>query len=296
MSVDPFNIVKEEVKKSINKTKSLVESYQAILNAKRNGDERNVDPASVRLINEIRTNMKSINWDLQDLKETIKIASKNPNRFNLTQSELESRNQFVEQATEFVQKTKQAFSIEFDEHDEKNGSGLKKPASTPNINIRIPDLISNTTKAPGSGGGANESDSDYDVSYTRSGNDMGLAKPKQSLPASAQRSHQQPENDHHTIQMQHHELFKEQDKSIDLISGRVSSLKNISQAMQNELDDQAQLLDEMGREMETADTRMNSVMKRITKVLHMSSDKRQWTMIGVLLLGIFILLILFAIL
>lgn len=60
-----------EVKKSINKTKSLVESYQAILNAKRNGDERNVDPASVRLINEIRTNMKSINWDLQDLKETI---------------------------------------------------------------------------------------------------------------------------------------------------------------------------------------------------------------------------------
>ena len=67
------------------------------------------------------------------------------------------------------------------------------------------------------------------------------------------------------------ELFKEQDKSIDLISGRVSSLKNISQAMQNELDDQAQLLDEMGREMETADTRMNSVMKRITKVLHMSS-------------------------
>ena len=60
-----------EVKKSINKTKSLVESYQAILNAKRNGDERNVDPASVRLINDIRTNMKSINWDLQDLKETI---------------------------------------------------------------------------------------------------------------------------------------------------------------------------------------------------------------------------------
>lgn len=66
-------------------------------------------------------------------------------------------------------------------------------------------------------------------------------------------------------------MFKEQDKTIDLITGRVSSLKNISQAMQNELDDQAQLLDDMGREMETADSRMNNVMKRITKVLHMSS-------------------------
>jgi hypothetical protein len=41
--------------------------------------------------------------------------------------------------------------------------------------------------------------------------------------------------------------------------------------MQNELDDQANLLDDLGREMDTADSKMNIVMKKITKVLHMSS-------------------------
>ena len=68
-------------------------------------------------------------------------------------------------------------------------------------------------------------------------------------------------------------MFKEQDKSLDLISNKVTSLKNISQTMQNELDDQAELLDDLGREMDTADSKMNTVMKKITKVLHMSSGK-----------------------
>ena len=53
----------------------------------------------------------------------------------------------------------------------------------------------------------------------------------------------------------------------------MSSLKNISQTMNNELEDQAFLLDDLGREMETADSRMGSVMKKLTKVLHMSSGK-----------------------
>lgn len=43
--------------------------------------------------------------------------------------------------------------------------------------------------------------------------------------------------------------------------------------MQNELDDQANLLDDLGREMETADSKMQIVMKKLTKILHMSSGK-----------------------
>ncbi len=41
--------------------------------------------------------------------------------------------------------------------------------------------------------------------------------------------------------------------------------------MQNELDDQANLLDDLGREMETADSRMGTVMKKLNKVLHLST-------------------------
>jgi syntaxin 6 len=60
--------------------------------------------------------------------------------------------------------------------------------------------------------------------------------------------------------------------------------------------DQANLLEDLGREMETADSRMGSVMKKLTKVLHLSSDKRQWTLIGVLIGAIIFILILLIIL
>ena len=41
--------------------------------------------------------------------------------------------------------------------------------------------------------------------------------------------------------------------------------------MHNELDDQAELLDDLDREIDTADTRMQMVMKRIAKVMHMTN-------------------------
>jgi syntaxin 6 len=43
--------------------------------------------------------------------------------------------------------------------------------------------------------------------------------------------------------------------------------------MHNELDDQAILLDDLGREMDTAETRLDTVMKKVTKLLHMSSGR-----------------------
>jgi hypothetical protein len=41
--------------------------------------------------------------------------------------------------------------------------------------------------------------------------------------------------------------------------------------MHTELEGQSLLLDDLGREMDTAESRMGSVMKKLTKVLHMSS-------------------------
>jgi syntaxin 6 len=66
--------------------------------------------------------------------------------------------------------------------------------------------------------------------------------------------------------------------------------------MQVELDDQAALFDDMGREMDTAESRTQAVMKKIAKVMHLSNDKRQWTVIGILIGAIIFILFLFAIL
>jgi hypothetical protein len=56
-----------------------------------------------------------------------------------------------------------------------------------------------------------------------------------------------------------------------MLSTGVSNLKNISQTMQMELDDQANLLNDLGREMDVADGRMQQTMKKITKLLHMDN-------------------------
>ncbi len=89
---DPFNIVKEykqliffnqpelnsiktvyhffssELRKSINKVKSLLEGVNSIQAA--NGSNSN-NEAARRLLSEVRIKLKSITWDLQDLEATI---------------------------------------------------------------------------------------------------------------------------------------------------------------------------------------------------------------------------------
>jgi hypothetical protein len=167
-----------------------------------------------------------------------------------------------------------------------------------NISIKIPDLISNATTKSNNytqlkmNDEDNDDESDYEIDtrkLTQNNTSSNIATKK---PDVFQPRHQQQAS----IQLQQEDVFREQDRNLELISGRVSNLKNISQTMQNELDDQANLFDDLGREMDTADSKMQTVMKKITKVLHMSSDKRQWTLIGVLLGAIVFILFLFAIL
>jgi hypothetical protein len=54
----------------VNKTKSLIENYSVLSNGKGKqsvGD----DTTRNKLLSDIRTSLKSINWDIQDLDETI---------------------------------------------------------------------------------------------------------------------------------------------------------------------------------------------------------------------------------
>lgn len=261
---DPFDIVKDELKRSVNKTKSLLESYNVLV---RNNES---NETKTKLLAETRTNLKSINWDIQDLEETINIASKNPVKYKLTNNEIEERRRFIQQTREFVQETKKAYSIELDD----------------------PNLVSSTTTK--SKQGRNGGNKVPDISYS---------KPKESdkyfkLDDNSDDEINTRQNfggKQSGLQLQE-KMFQEQDKNLDLISNRVSNLKNISQTMQNELDDQAFLLDDLGREMETADSRMNTVMKKISKVLNINTDKKQWTMIIGLLIAIFIMFVLLIIL
>lgn len=64
--------------------------------------------------------------------------------------------------------------------------------------------------------------------------------------------------------------YEEQEKNLDLISSHVVSLKNISQSLQTELNEQSELLDEVGHEMDRVETKMEATMIKLRKILRLT--------------------------
>ena len=86
-------ILNREVQKSMNNLEDLHEKWKALLN----------NPATVGredynlTTSELRNNVRSIEWDLEDLEETIQIVEGNQRKFNLGPEEIENRKAFVRQ-------------------------------------------------------------------------------------------------------------------------------------------------------------------------------------------------------
>merc|ERR1712071_453477 len=98
------------------------------------------------------------------------------------------------------------------------------------------------------------------------------------------------------MMQQQESLVRQQDDQLVLISGSVGTLKSMSRRIGTELDEQALIMDDMGHEMENAESKMDSTLKKMAKVMHMSNDRRQWTAIGVLTGLMVIVIILFYVL
>ncbi|XP_040263534.1 syntaxin-6 isoform X3 [Bufo bufo] len=88
-------------------------------------------------------------------------------------------------------------------------------------------------------------------------------------------------------------IVEQQDEELELVSGSIGVLKNMSHRIGNELDEQAVMLDDFSHELDTAQSRMDNVLKKLAKVSHMTSDRRQWCAIVVLLALLLVVLILF---
>lgn len=87
---DPFIVVKEEVEQSVGAANTLYTKWTAMY------ESAQCDMAEFEHVtNELRTNLKSIEWDLEDLDETITIVEQSPDRFKITMDEIRRRKQFI---------------------------------------------------------------------------------------------------------------------------------------------------------------------------------------------------------
>ncbi|XP_072016564.1 syntaxin-6-like [Amphiura filiformis] len=99
---DPFFVVKEEVEKAVNTSEGLYTRWCELLEDANNVSKEEYDWTT----NELRNSLRSIEWDLEDLEETISIVEANPKKFKIDGSELVTRKQFVTDTKQKVNEMK----------------------------------------------------------------------------------------------------------------------------------------------------------------------------------------------
>nr|XP_048688210.1 syntaxin-10 isoform X2 [Caretta caretta] len=103
---DPFSAVRREVQKAVNTARGLYGRWCELLQETRVVSAEEFDWTT----NELRNSLRSIEWDLEDLEETIGIVESNPRKFRIEASELTERRAFVKQMRDSVKEMRDHIS------------------------------------------------------------------------------------------------------------------------------------------------------------------------------------------
>ncbi|XP_033257167.1 syntaxin-10 isoform X2 [Orcinus orca] len=221
---DPFFVVRGEVQKAVNTARGLYQRWCELLHEGAAVGREELDWTT----NELRNGLRSIEWDLEDLEETIGIVEANPGKFKLPAGDLQERKVFVERMREAVQML------------------TGKPATLKSTSDLLDASVVSTTSR-----------------YI--------------------------EEQQATQQL----IMDQQDQQLEMVSGSIQVLKHMSGRVGEELDEQGIMLDTFAHEMDHTQSRMDGVLRKMAKVSHMTSDRRQWCAIVVLLGVLLLALILF---
>ncbi|XP_016422206.1 syntaxin-10-like [Sinocyclocheilus rhinocerous] len=239
---DPFFVVKGEVQKALSKAQGLFERWEELLQEEAPVSRDELDWST----NELRNCLRAIDWDLEDLHETISIVEANPGKFRLGEPELQERQEFVERTRKSVQLMKEQLSSPsaVAQAEKKNKQALLGATAKDRYAGLEPHLVS----------------------------------------ANSRYIQEQQE--------QQQLIMHGQDEQLELVTGSIRVLKDMSSRIGDELDEQAVILSEFNEEMDQTSSRMDSVLKKMEKVSHMTSSRRQWCAIGVLVIILIVVLIL----
>ncbi|XP_042311334.1 syntaxin-10 isoform X2 [Sceloporus undulatus] len=238
---DPFFVVKGEVQKAVNTARGLYERWCQLL------EETHVSKEEFDwTTNELRNSLRSIDWDLEDLEETICIVESNPQKFKIEPCEVAAWRSFV---TEMQGSIK-----EMREH-------MSSPAAQAFLKKKNRESLVGSREHYGT---------------------------EELLTASS-----------HTLDEQqlHQKLIiEEQDEQLEMVSGSIRVLKHMSGRVGEELDEQTVMLEDFAHEMDSTHSHMDGVLKKMARVSHMASDRRQWCIIGLLLIiGLVVLILVFTV-
>ncbi|CAM9129738.1 unnamed protein product [Lampetra planeri] len=268
---DPFFVVKAEVVKALASAQGLHQRWGELEpgagsgggsghgghHGGHHGGREELEWTS----NELRNALRSLEWDLEDLAETVNIlgarARTNPRKFKMDSSELGDRKAFIARTRQSVKEMKE------DMASPRSGA-VEEGKSRKSL------LGGGPRGVGGSGGGAGGR-------YGRLEQEMDLENSRYIADTHAQQQL----------------IVQSQDEQLELVSGSLGVLKHMSERIGTELDDQDRMLGDFSQELDVTQSRMDGVLKKLAKVSRMTSDRRQWIAILVLLGLMLLVLILF---
>ncbi|XP_077441154.1 syntaxin-6 isoform X1 [Vanacampus margaritifer] len=268
---DPFFVVKGEVQKAVSGAQNLHQRWSLLLHEGPAASKEELDWTT----NELRNSLRSIEWDLEDLDETISIVESNPKKFNLDGAELAKRKTFISSTRHTVKQMK--------EHMSSGGGAAVAFVDSSNKQVLPRNLRPSAGLRP-------KWPLFNIVTYVQAPMSDGAARDKYHPPERRLRAANSDFMEEQQLQQQL--MAEQQDEQLELVSGTIGVLKNMSERIGLELDEQAVMLDDFGHEMDNTHSRLDNVMKKLAKVSHMTSDRRQWCAIGVLLAVLLVVLVL----
>ncbi|XP_017836137.1 syntaxin-6 [Drosophila busckii] len=305
---DPFFVVKDEVFKALNKTRGLFLRWREL--GENGGSE--VEWTTT----ELRNSLRSIEWDLEDLEDTISIVEKNPTKFRIDNRELSSRRNFIDNTRDEVKQMKDKMSLNRNRdrditahqpllenernhnHNNHNNSSNNEYhthndrtylVDCPNTQS-VANTIAGTMSTAAAAAAAATRHSG--TKYSKLENNLDLDSPSHYGNSLDSPGHRYVGE---TVSIQQR-MIQGQDEQLDMISDSIGTLKTVSRQIGVELDEQAVMLDDFGNEFDTTESKLDNTMKKVAKVLHMNNDKRQWAAILILSVLLLFVIILFIIL
>jgi syntaxin 6 len=229
--IDPFNTVREEVESSIVNLKSLYDQWMGKINSGSSSSTQ----SSKRELNQLELNMteliENIDMDIVDLEQTIQIVESNEQKFNISQSEIQKRKQFVSYARNTI--------------------------------MNIQKIIQEPKKKQ-----------------------PAFSDP---LTSSSYSNNPRIDNEHRHQQL----LLQEQNEAMDDVLGTVYNMKEIARTMNQELDDQAGLLQEFEEDVDNTALNLSSARRRLDRIVD-SNDYSSCTLLCIIILLFIIFLIVLA--
>ena len=242
---DPFFIVRGEVNKALNNVNQQYKKWEKLLSAENNVNVGKEEYNST--VSEIKNGIRSIEWDLEDLTETVNIVEANPMKFNLTPNDIIERRDFINDTRGRVKSMKEQFDD--------------------------PQVLSKIDK-------------NQRNSLIKNGHTNKYQKLENEMVQSNQRYIEDS-------QTQQQILINQQDNQLEHVHRSVSVLKSMGGQIGNELEEQAILIDELSHEVDQTDSRLQTVLVRVEKMLRLADDRKQTYVLIALIFMMVIVVILF---